>query len=130
MRALPVTLLLALTGAAPPPVMMDRVPDTQHSPLLLNLASDLRIVCGNSKDVAMKLTCVSWLNGASQINARFQTLSPQLLPDFCSPAQVATLGRQRELVLSWPAANPKEAGNPALMAYRMAMAAAFPCPAA
>ncbi|WP_164155467.1 Rap1a/Tai family immunity protein [Sandarakinorhabdus rubra] len=129
-RPLAIALLMGLTAAAPPPVVQDRARNPARSPLLLDLASDLTTVCGNSKDVANQLICVSWLNGASQINARFQTLSPQILPDFCPPPQAATLGRQRELLLGWLAANPKEAGNPALMAYRKAMAGAFPCQAA
>lgn len=126
MPALTVALLLA---AAAPPAVIEAPAPVARSPLLLDLANDLRTVCGNAKDVPNQLICVSWLNGASQINARFRSLSPQLLPDFCPPAQAATLGRQRDLLLAWLAANPREAGSPALMAYRKAMAAAFPCPA-
>jgi Rap1a immunity proteins len=124
-----VTIALLLAAAAPPVVIEGPAP-VERSPLLLDLANDLRVVCGNAKDVANQLICVSWLNGASQINARFRSLSPQLLPDFCPPAQAATLGRQRDLLLGWLAANPREVGTPALIAYRKAMAAAFPCPAA
>jgi len=129
MGILPAVALLLATGAAPP-MVLEAPPATSSSPLLLNSADDLRQVCGDRKDIANQLVCVSWLNGASQINARFQTLSPQLFPDFCPPPQAATLGRQRDLMLAWLAANPNERTNPALMAYRKAMAQAFPCKAA
>lgn len=127
MPALTAALLLA---AAAPPALIDVPAPTARSPLLLNLANDLRVVCGDAKDVANQLICVSWLNGASQINARFRSLSPQLLPDFCPPPEGLPLGRQRDLLLGWLAANPREVGTPAVMAYRKAMAAAFPCQAA
>jgi len=122
-----VLAVLALLAAAAPPIVREAPPATKSSPLLLNSADDLRQVCGDRADIAKQLVCVSWLNGAAQINARFQTLSPQLFPDFCPPGQSATLGRQRDLVLAWLAAHPRERTNPALLAYRKAMAEAFPC---
>ncbi|OYQ27201.1 hypothetical protein CHU93_10690 [Sandarakinorhabdus cyanobacteriorum] len=125
-RLAPLALLLAT--AAAPPAMMDVAPAPAASPLLLNSADDARLVCGERVDVAKQLACVSWLNGAYQIATRYQSLSPQLFPDSCPPAGAAPLGRQRELLLAWLAANPGERVSPALLAYRKAMAAAFPCP--
>ncbi len=120
-------LALLATTAAAPPVVQDAAPAPAASPLLLNSADDARQVCGERVDVAKQLACVSWLNGAYQIATRFQSLGPQLFPDSCPPAGAATLGRQRELLLAWLAAHPGERASPALMAYRKAMAAAFPC---
>jgi hypothetical protein len=121
--------LLIAAAPANPPVVIDRAPPANASPLLMNSIDDVRTVCGERKDVAMQLACVSWLNGASQINARFRSLSPQLLPDFCPPPEGLPLGRQRDVLLSWLADNPKERLDPALTAYRKALAASFPCKA-
>lgn len=123
-------LLLMLAAAAPPPVVIDRPRDTARSPLLLGTGDDLRVVCSDTKDVAHQLTCLSWINGATQISIRFTSLSPQIVPDFCPTADGRILARQRDVLLGWLAANPREHQAPAIMVYRKAMAAAFPCPAA
>jgi Rap1a immunity proteins len=125
-------LLIAAAPASPPanpPVVVDRARAVDTSPLLLSSIDDLRVVCGDRKDTAQQLICVSWLNGASQINARFRSLSPQLLPDFCAPPEGLPLGRQRDVLLAWLAENPKERLDPALAGYRKALSAAFPCKA-
>lgn len=85
---------------AAPPVWTQGPPGTKSSPLLLNSAEDLSIVCGNRKDIASQLACVSWINGASQINARFRSLNPVLFPDFCPPAQGHSLGREQDVLLA------------------------------
>lgn len=128
-RLIALTPLLIAAAPANPPVMIEGRQAAAASPLLLNSIADLRTVCGERQDVAMQLACVSWLNGASQINARFRSLSPQLLPDFCPPAEGLPLGRQRDVLLAWLAANPKERLDPSLVGYRKAMAASFPCKA-
>lgn len=129
MRAAGLALVPLLIAAAPanPPLVVESARPADNSPLLLNSIQDLRLVCGDRQDVARQLICVSWLNGASQINARFRSLSPQLLPDFCPPATGLPLGQQRDLLLAWLAQNPRERLDPALTGYRKAMAASFPC---
>ncbi len=126
MRALAAAALL-LTAAAPPPVVIDRPRDAARSPLLLGTGDDLRVVCADTKDVAHQLTCLSWINGATQISMRFKSLSPQIVPDFCPTADGRVLARQRDVLLGWLAGNPRELQAPAIMVYRKAMAAAFPC---
>lgn len=122
-------VLLAAPAMAAPPLVTQAPPAAASSPLLLNSADDLRSVCGDRKDIASQLVCVSWLNGASQINARFRSLNPMLFPDFCPPAEGLPLGRQRDMLLAWLASNPGERASPSLLAYRKAMAATFPCKA-
>lgn len=121
--------LVAALLAAAPPVVQDAPPAAAGNPRLLNSADDLRIVCGERRDVATQLVCVSWLNAASQVNFRYRTLNPVMFPDFCPPSDGVPIGRQRELVLAWLAAHPVERQSPALLAYRTALAAAFPCKA-
>ncbi len=121
--------LLIAAAPANPPIVVERATEAEASPLLMNSINDLRTVCGERQDVAKQLICVSWLNGASQINARFRSLSPQLVPDFCPPAEGLPLGRQRDMLLAWLAANPREGLDPSLVGYRRAMAASFPCKA-
>lgn len=123
------SLLLATAAPAAPPIVQEAAPAANTTPLLMNSIDDLRQVCGERKDIAMKLACVSWINGASQIHARFRSLAPPLMPDFCPPAEGLNLGRQREVLVAWLAANPRQRSDRAIIGYRKAMAAAFPCPA-
>lgn len=128
MRALLLTGAALLIAAAAPP-RVENAPPAREDARLLNSADDLRSQCGERRDVAPQLICVAWLNAASQVNFRYRTLNPVLFPDFCPPAGGLPIGQQRETLLAWLAAHPGERQSPALLAYRTAMAEAFPCKA-
>ena len=74
--------------------------------------------------------CLSWLNGAMADNGWTQSRSPALMPDWCVSDRQYDLGTARDLFTAHlESRSAGQLSNPAIMLFREAMAAAYPCAA-
>jgi hypothetical protein len=103
-------------------------PESNESPLLMNTGHQAKITCGDKKDVARKLVCVSWLNGASAGNGWTQSRAPTFFPDYCPNNLVANLEKTQKIFLEYLHKTPDaKLEEPAILLFREAMAKAYPC---
>lgn len=128
-----ITLIVAnaplLAEAAPPPaVEVERPPERSESPMAMNNGHHAKVICGNGTDLANKLVCISWLNGASAGNGWTQSRAPAVFPDYCPPAVDFNLEQRRALFMEYlNKASEGKLGEPAILLFREAMAGAYPC---
>lgn len=114
----------------PAPVMIERRAEDTGSaqPLLMATGADALTVCGDREDTARRLVCFAWITGASADNGWTQSLSTQIMPDFCAGAQTYSLGQRRDDFVAYLQELSSGALTmPAIIHFRKAMAEAFPC---
>ncbi len=118
-------MALLLAAQAAPSAVIDVPAPTARSPLLLYLANDLRVVCGDAKDVANQLICVSWLNGAAQSNGWFTPRDPSLTPAYCPTRRDFDLAAYRPLILARLDKHPADLARPLSLQAALTFSGAF-----
>lgn len=126
MRALLASLLLAGSAQAAPPAVRAAPPATDN-PTAMATGAHLQAVCGEQGNAVRQLVCLSWLNGAAQGNGWFKSLNPVLLPDYCPPDLNFNLVAYRDIVLAHIARTRTAPNDPAIVVFRQALAARYPC---
>lgn len=129
-------MLLGLAQAATAPAqtitVVDRAPAKAvkgaDTALAMFSGQDALTACGDAKNVTRQIVCVSWINGAIA-GSRFSTSNmPEVMPDFCTPADHGSLDAYRNVYVAYLRALPKGALNdPAIVHFRRAMKAGYPC---
>ena len=98
--------------------------------MIMNTGNHAKITCGDKTDLARKLVCISWINGASAGNGWTQSRAPTFFPDYCPPSLDFDLGKQKALFVEYlEKASDGKLGEPAILLFREAMAKAYPCEA-
>ena len=124
MRAALITLLLATAAQAAPTVQQAPPAD---NPTAMATGAHVEAVCSVRTNTGRQLICLSWINGASQGNGWFKSLNPVLLPDYCPPSLNFNLVQYRDIVLSHIGKSRTARNDPAIVAFRQALAGAYPC---
>ena len=132
-RSLSLALLLACLwpGASTQAQVMieDRAAPQTDSPFLMRTGVHAKRVCEEEKDRGFTLACLMWINGASQGQGWTRSLSPKLFPDYCPPTLDFNLSTSRAIFLKYLNTRPSgKLGEPAILLFREAMAAEYPCP--
>lgn len=134
--SLALALLLASNGQAADasdqgnaPVVVEEARQTD-SPFLMNTGLHAKRVCEEKQDGGFQLVCLSWINGASQGNGWTKSLRPSVFPDYCPPRPDFDFVQYRKVFLDYLSAQSKgKLNDPAILLFREAMAARFPCSA-
>ena len=115
---------------ASPVTVIDRPKQRNEPPMIMNTGHHAKMTCGNTTDLASKLVCISWINGASAGNGWTQSRAPTFFPDYCPPSLDFDLGKQKALFVEYlEKASDGKLGEPAILLFREAMAKAYPCEA-
>jgi hypothetical protein len=131
-------IVLALAVANTPvaaeesrPAIETRLPlESNETPLLMNTGHHAKITCGDKKDLARKLVCISWLNGASAGNGWTQSRAPAVFPDYCPKNLVSDLEKRKKQFMEYLDKTSKgKLDEPAILLFREAMAQNYPCDA-
>lgn len=133
-RLVLISLSIAIgpVNAEPPETarQIDRPAPRNEPPMIMNTGHHAKITCGNTTDLASKLVCISWINGASAGNGWTQSRAPTFFPDYCPPSLDFDLGKQKALFVDYlEKASDGKLGEPAILLFREAMAKAYPCEA-
>ena len=115
-----------------PPVVQTRppieAPPGVDTALFMATGADALAVCKDRDDGTRRVMCFGWISGASADNGWTKSLSPQIMPDFCSGARDYSLGKRRDVFVEYlQSRKPGALTMPAIMLFREAMAAAYPC---
>ena len=98
-------------------------PDTA---LAMATGLDALSVCGD-RETTRVFVCLGWITGASAGNGWSQSLSPEVMPDWCLYGDYS-LGKHRRLFVSFLEELPANQMNlPPIMLFRRAMAREYPC---